>query len=178
MSPTPALRAAPGPDLLLGMTLEWRPEPRAVELIEALNFWTTKARAGLPRRADLTPREMLPFLPFVHLYQLADDGSTFTIRLMGTGVRPLFDRDLTGTSVERPAPGATDNTATLNRRMFAVFDALQTQPMPLLASVPRTVIEKLHGQPIATLFLPLSNDGVRVDMVLAVTDVPRPEHFN
>jgi hypothetical protein len=160
------------------MSLDWQPEPRAVELVKALAFWTGKAQGRLPGRSDLRPREMLAFLPFVHLYQLANDGCSFTVRLMGTGVRPLFDRDMTGTCVDRPPLEAADNAALLNRRMFAVFDALQSRPAPVLASVPRTVIAKLHGQPIATLFLPLSNDGLRVDMVMAVTDVPQPEKYN
>jgi hypothetical protein len=55
---------------------------------------------------------------------------------------------------------------------------MRSEPAPVLASVPRTVIDKLHGQPLATLFLPLSSDGLGVDMVLAVTDVPNATSVN
>ncbi len=154
------------------MTLDWQPEVPAYALAKALAYWNKLAEIGLPKRADLAPRDMLAFLPFIQLYQLDPAGSNFKVRLMGTGVRPLFERDLTGECIVRPAPDATDSTALLNRRMFAIFDAIQSRPVPVLASVPRTVIEKLHGQPLATLFMPLSSDGTSVDMILAVTDVP------
>lgn len=157
---------------ILGMALDWRPDPRAKPLAAALAYWNSLALAGLPKRSDLSPRAMLPFLTLVQIYQMAPDGGSFTIRLMGTGVRPIFDRDMTGETIERPWPDALDNSTLLSRRMFAVFDALRVEPAPVLASVPRTVIDKLHGQPLATLFLPLSSDGLSVDMVLAVTDVP------
>lgn len=157
---------------MLGMSLDWQPAPSTYALSQALAYWNKLAAIGLPKRANLAPREMLAFLPFVQLYQLDPAGSNFKIRLMGTGVRPLFERDLTGECIGRPAPEATDNVALLNRRMFAIFDAIQSRPAPVLASVPRTVIEKLHGQPLATLFMPLSSDGTIVDMILAVTDVP------
>lgn len=157
---------------ILGMSLDWQPDPSTYALAQALAYWTKLAGTRLPKRADLAPRDMLAFLPFVQLYQLDPAGINFKIRLMGTGVRPLFERDLTGECIVRPAPDATDSVALLNRRMFAIFDAIQSRPKPMLASVPRTVIEKLHGQPLATLFMPLSSDGTSVDMILAVTDVP------
>jgi hypothetical protein len=176
---TNAQHALKGPvTQLLGMALDWRPNPTSKPLAVALAYWSNLAQSGLPKRSDLSPREMLPFLTLVQIYQLAPDAATFTIRLMGTGVRPLFDRDMTGQTIERPAPDASDNAALLNRRMFAIFDAMRSEPEPVLASVPRTVIDKLHGQPLATLFLPLSSDGLGVDMVLAVTDVPNATSVN
>lgn len=157
---------------VLGMTLDWQPSPRAEALTDALAYRSKLAQSGLPKRSNLSPREMISFLTVVQNYQMAPDGGSFTVRLMGSGVRPLFDRDMTGERIDRPISDATDGASILNRRIFAIFDVMQSEPMPVLASVPRTVIEKLHGQPLATLFMPLSSDGQVVDMVMAVTDVP------
>jgi hypothetical protein len=163
---------------VLGMTLDWRPEPRSKPLADALAYWTKLAQSGLPKRTDLKPREMLAFLTLVQLFQLSTNGDSFTVRLMGTGVRPLFERDMTGERIERPGLDAFDNSAVLCRRMFAIFDLMKSEPAPVLASIPRTAIEKLHGQPLATLFMPLSSDGHVVDIVLAVTDLPNSSKLN
>lgn len=157
---------------VLGMTLDWRPSPRAKALADALAYWKKLAQTGLPKRSDLSPRDMLSFLSLVQVYQIAPDGGSVTIRLMGTGVRPLFERDMTGARIERFGPDAAEGADILRRRMMAIFDAIRVEPTPVLASVPRTAIEKLHGQPLSTLFMPLSSDGFCVDMILAVTDVP------
>jgi hypothetical protein len=79
---------------------------------------------------------------------------------------------MTGTIARRPIPGDLSAKNALNRRMFAVFDEVKVRRIPVLASAPRPAIDTQFGHETTTLFLPLAGDGVIVDMILAVTQIP------
>jgi hypothetical protein len=67
------------------------------------DYWRSKCRPErLPTRHDLHPRDMVQFLPFITLTDVARKHAhfTFRVRLAGTGLRRVLDQEITGCTLD------------------------------------------------------------------------------
>jgi len=67
------------------------------------DYWRSKCAPGqLPTRQDLHPRDMIQFLPFITLTDVAQNRAhiTFRVRLAGTGLRAVLHQEITGRTLD------------------------------------------------------------------------------
>lgn len=127
-------------------------------------YWSKK-KCGqkLPRRQDIDPLEMKPWLPGIVLVDVAEP-RRITYRLVGTAVCQHRGFDPTGHAVEDGLYGTTRSEILENYRIAIdersiVYDYDMTPSHSGLA------------REVGTLFLPLSSAGERVDQILIYQDI-------
>lgn len=124
-------------------------------------YWLEKCGGRrMPARADLDPLEIpRRLLPGICLVDVVPDERRYVYRLVGTGDVEVRGDDPTGKSVSEASFAPSAENA------LGCYDTVVSTKRPLLDPEPfvapngRYVTEE-------TLFLPLSNDGTNVDMVL------------
>ena len=131
----------------------------------ALYRYWSKKRCGrkLPRRCDIDPVEMKPWLPGIVLVDVKPSRQ-ITYRVVGTAVCQHRGFDPTGRPVEEGLYGNVREEVLENYRLAIdeqsiVFDYDSTPSRTGLA------------HEIGTLFLPLSSSGERVDQILIYQDI-------
>ena len=132
--------------------------PKAVALYQ---YWN--ARRGIramPSRTDIDPLEMRQWLPRLTLVDVSPDGKQFTYRLVGTQMVDLLGTNPTGRPVE---------TAWPEECVDAVVDGYRDVVESRGPVFCQQTCQWLDDQePTAwAMRLPLSSDGVEVDMILA-----------
>ncbi len=136
-------------------------------------YW--KAKAGnrrMPARADIDPAELVPYLPSIILVDVwpaakAPAGSQpyrhrYVYRLVGTREVEVRGNDPTGKSVATHAFGQDPGRALKN------YDAVVDRAEPLLDRSEELSPDRSFMD-LDAVFLPLSDDGVHVNMVLVYT---------
>jgi hypothetical protein len=133
------------------------------DLLEMYAYWQRKRGSrAMPARADIEPAEIKRLLPGMLLVDVrpSPDGTLdFVYRLVGTREVEMRGHDPTGKRVADAYYGKSSETVTACYRR--VVDTRQ----PFLDED----CFHLPGQewsPSATIYLPLSNDGVEVAMIL------------
>lgn len=144
------------------------PETCHRDTVTLYRYWRAKCRGGrLPARADIDPVELPPrLLPGITLVDVVPDARRFVYRLVGTGEVEVRGMDPTGRPVAECFFG------------FSVDDALSCYTKvvetraPFLDATPFTAT---NGQYVSeeTIFLPLSADGINVNMVLVFAHCSR-----
>ena len=117
--------------------------------------------SALPSRGDLDPVEIPPhLLPGILLIDVARDPLRFRYRLVGTRDVQRRGNDPTGLDVTEGHYGPSPH------RALETYGYLADQASPLYRS---DSVTDSHGiaRDEERLFLPLSTDGTRVDMILA-----------
>jgi hypothetical protein len=128
-------------------------------------YWQTKrGNRPMPRRADLDPTEIPPhLLPGITLVDVVPDTRRYVYRLVGTKEAEVRGYDPTGKSVVEAFFGENAEDATECYDRVVETGAAVLDPVPFL--------ERRRGYRGAeSLFLPLSNDGVAVNMILVFFD--------
>lgn len=128
-------------------------------------YWQGKrGNRAMPRRADLDPTEIPPrLLPGITLVDVVPDLRRYVYRLVGTKEVEVRGSDPTGKSVGEAFYG--ENAADATR----CYDRVVETQAPVLDPVP--FLERKRGYRGAeSLFLPLSNDDVAVNMILVFFD--------
>jgi hypothetical protein len=65
------------------------------------DYWLAQAQGkALPTRADINPAHVPRLLPFISLIDVSDRLELSRVRLAGTRLRDVFDREITGLSIE------------------------------------------------------------------------------
>lgn len=65
------------------------------------DYWLARSESGLmPRRADINPADIPRLLPFISLIDVGDRLEQSRVRLAGTRLRDVFDREITGLRIE------------------------------------------------------------------------------
>jgi hypothetical protein len=137
-------------------------------------YW--KAKAGdrrMPARADIDPVDLVPYLPSIMLVDVhapspeQPTSGNYVYRLVGTREVEMRGSDPTGKPVATHCYGGMRDLALQN------YDAVVRTQAPVLDRNEDDV--QLHDryEDLDCVFLPLSTDGERVDMVLVYT-VQRP----
>ena len=65
------------------------------------DYWLSRADQGvLPTRADINPADIPRLLPFISLIDVGDTIERSRVRLAGTRLRDVFDREITGLHID------------------------------------------------------------------------------
>ena len=135
-------------------------------------YWDSK-RSGrlMPSRADLDPLEIPRFLPDICLVDVVPDARKYVYRLIGTNEAAMRGRDPTGLAVGEGYFGTSKESVFLN------YDGVTASRAPLVDRDPSITSDDRFIQH-ESIFLPLSDDGERVNMILVFTVYgPKPRQF-
>lgn len=129
------------------------------DVLKVLAYWQGKCRGRrMPSRADIDPLELGPFLPHITLVDVVADARRFVYRLVGTAEVNLRGNDPTGKAVADGYFAATVQEA-LDR-----YQRICTTRAPFYEEDDFQVVDRYISE--ANLFLPLSEDGETVNMVM------------
>ncbi|WP_161957155.1 PAS domain-containing protein [Aestuariivirga litoralis] len=65
------------------------------------DYWLSRAAKGaLPGRSDINPADIPRLLPYISLIDVSDRLEASRIRLAGTRLRDVFDREITGLMID------------------------------------------------------------------------------
>ncbi|MCA3561518.1 MAG: PAS domain-containing protein [Aestuariivirga sp.] len=65
------------------------------------DYWLSRAGRGtLPTRADINPADIPRLLPYISLIDIGPSLETSRVRLAGTRLRDVFDREITGLRID------------------------------------------------------------------------------
>lgn len=131
------------------------PDIRAV-----VEYWRTKAGTRrMPRRTDIDPIEIKPFLPRITLVDVVPDDRRFVYRLVGTEEAASRGNDPTGRSVVE----AYFASSAAESLVYYEYVARWGEPCCFRGDY-RAPDGKLEKQDV--IFLPLSEDGETVSIIL------------
>jgi hypothetical protein len=123
-------------------------------------YWASRRRrARLPGRRDIEPMELKRHLPTVSLIDVGAEGPEFRIRLAGTGLYPVFGREITGLQLEQVYPSG--EVGYWREQLEGVVR--DGRPAAGQHSLAWRGVGRLS---VFWLRLPLAADGERVDMIL------------
>lgn len=127
-------------------------------------YWLAAGRPGaLPARSDIDPGQLSRALPWIILYDVVGDGGdvSFRFRLIGTGIVERYGRDATGKLFEDVYEPE------ILVRQLAFFRGVVNRGRSAYSYGMLPVPDRRHVN-YHRLVLPLADDGVNVDMLLAV----------
>ena len=131
------------------------------DLVRVLDYWERKrGERFAPRRGDVDPADLLEALPRMMLADVRAEPLDFHYRLSGTGIADVHGQEMTGKGPRDLAPPAL---AALIHDHYC--EAVRRRE-PLLHLVVLDTLERSRSY--ARLLLPLSEDGERVTMLMAV----------
>lgn len=129
------------------------------DVLVVLEYWQRKcAGRAMPSRSDIDPGELRHFLPHITLVDVVDDPRRFVYRLVGTAEVELRGYDPTGKAVT-DAFFATSAAEALKH-----YEAARGSRAPHYIADPFQAVDRFIGE--EDLFLPLSNDGDTVNMIM------------
>jgi hypothetical protein len=124
-----------------------------------LEYWQRKcAGRAMPSRADVDPNELRRFLPHITLVDVVADERRFVYRLVGTAEVELRGYDPTGRAVADAFFAASADEALKH------YEAARASGAPHYVADPYQAVDRFIGE--EDLFLPLSNDGASVNMIM------------
>jgi hypothetical protein len=135
-------------------------------------YWDEKRGSRpMPARADLRPADMREHLPWIVLIDVLHGGAEFRYRLIGTLITQYFKTDSTGQTV-------TEAWASQGE------EGVQGVLSILRSTIQNKVVMRCYGETgwntiglenFDSVYLPLSDDGETVNMILHAFVFNRPE---
>jgi hypothetical protein len=126
-------------------------------------YWDSKRNGRLmPRRADLDPLDIPKLLSDICLVDVVPDARKYVYRLIGTNEAAMRGRDPTGLAVGEGYFGTSKESVFLN------YDGVTRTRAPRLDRDPSMTADHRFIQH-ESIFLPLSDDGEHVNMILVYT---------
>ncbi|HVH81959.1 MAG TPA: PAS domain-containing protein [Stellaceae bacterium] len=130
-------------------------------LTAAFDYWLSRSTGlRLPRRRDIDPAEIPKLLPILMIVEVLS--GRYRYRLIGTENADAFGMNATGRYLDEVLPGPEYKTHVLALYDECVCSRQALYSECLFSSREHRAIER-H---IKVLFMPLSNNGVRVNQVL------------
>jgi hypothetical protein len=125
-------------------------------------YWNAK-RGGraMPERGELTPGEMKPYLPRLHIYDVIDGGCDFRIRLMGTRLSSGWRRDPTGALISEQEDKA------FARRIPRILQRVLSTRTPVRFTAEHAAADRFRHQRVECVWLPLGRQ--EIDSIIAQT---------
>lgn len=121
-------------------------------------LWQAKAVGGtLPSREDFDPRDLVSTLPTVMLVDVEHEPLDFTVRLIGTDITHMMDRDPTGMRVIELRGG---------QGLFQRFEAATRRCSPYMVQDIPTPFPTEQYPTYSVLVLPLANKEGQVNMLI------------
>ena len=137
---------------------------QAAQIRKALEFWLAKKDSRIaPSRDQFNLRETLAFAPHLQILDPLDDGEGYRQRLTGTAIVAQLKEDPTGRTYRASSPDPTV------QRMMAAIRWVLANRKPLRTVAHRTALPGQDFVRHETLFLPLSSDDSRIDMMAVVS---------
>jgi hypothetical protein len=127
------------------------------------DYWNGKRRARkMPRRADIDPLELGPYLSRLMIVDVVDDERRYVYRLVGTAEVTERGRDPTGRAVGEAFIGSS------LEKVLSNYDRVMLTRAPHIdtGSV-ITLQDKLDESHV--IFLPISEDDTKVSQILVYT---------
>lgn len=139
---------------------------RASAAVRAMyQYWQSRCRGDQPpRRADIDPLDFPRLLPHITIVDVVDDERRYVYRLVGTKEVEIRGRDPTGKSVLEGFFGPSLEDA------LHCYDIVVRTKRPHYDDEPYITPDKRYSDD-ESLFLPLSDDGERVNRVLVFATV-------
>jgi len=130
-----------------------------------LRYWHAKrGQRAMPARADISPRDIKPYLGWVCLLDALPGLADFRYRLVGSCVAEYFLGDGTGRTVSDAFAGH-DN---VGQAALWLFRQTCTGKKPIRVWSPGAIWEERFHPDNDALYLPLGADGENADMVMNV----------
>lgn len=140
--------------------LAFRAQLVVPEQQQIYDYWLGRAMGrAMPSRGDISPIDFPHLLPLISLIDVDHAADRFRIRLAGTGLREIYDREITGAYLDDLDWG--DMTEYWLSAYSRVVQA--RKPAQGMVRGPRKSKDHLVQ---FWLRLPLSNDGETVSMIL------------
>jgi len=137
-----------------------------------LTYWLAKRGDRFaPPRAEFEPRDIRALLPSIHLYDVADDGRSFSVRVVGTRIVAAIGADPTGQVL------TADAIAPMYARTFALLAATYHHRRPLRSSTDRTAAPNRNFLAAESVSLPLSDDNATINKVMMCTIFTTPREL-
>jgi hypothetical protein len=139
------------------------PDPVPRDLQPLFRYWDRKRGARrMPRRADIDPAELKPFLAALMIVDVVADDRRYVYRLIGTREVEARGRDPTGRPVGEAFIGSS------RERVLANYDRVQLTGRPHIdTGTVITTKDRLDDSHV--IFLPLSEDDQTVSQILVYT---------
>jgi len=124
------------------------------------DYWLAKSgERPMPARCDIAPADFPALLPSISLIDVDASEHRFRVRLAGTRLREIYDREITGSYLHDLGWGA------MTDYWLSAYDRVVTACKPAQGMVRGPRESKDHLVQF-WLRLPLSDDGERVNMIL------------
>ena len=140
--------------------LAFRAQLVVPEQKQLYDYWIGRANGrSMPARCDISPTDFPQLLPLISLIDVEPNPQRFRVRLAGTRLREIFDREITGAYLDDLDWGdMTDYWLSAYKRVVKA-----QKPAQGMVRAPRKAKEHLVQ---FWLRLPLSSDGQGVTMIL------------
>jgi len=133
-------------------------------LVALYRYWDGKRGArAMPARRDLDPSEIVRLLPHIYMVDVQSDPLRFRYRLIGTAIVNLLGRDYTGRMVD----AATYGEGQILDRLLRLFTAVVETRRPVAYKGDIWFVAGREWRQVEALLMPLSNDGLSVDIIFA-----------
>lgn len=134
----------------------------------AFAYWQSKLSGrSMPSRKDIEPTEIPELLANIVLVDVSHDPLDFRYRLIGTAIVERIAFDYTGkrfTDLDHQQPGS---------RVWDTAARLCSERAPLVSDIPYVGPDQwVRGY--RDLYLPLSDDGEQVNMIMGVVEFLDP----
>jgi hypothetical protein len=135
-------------------------------------YWDEKRGSrAMPARADLRPTDMREHLPWIVLIDVLHNGAEFRYRLIGTLITQYFKTDATSKTVEEA--WASQGEEGVQGVLSILRHVIQNKIA--MRCYGETGWNTIGLENFDGLYLPLSDDGETVNMILLVFVFNRPE---
>jgi hypothetical protein len=138
-----------------------RPAIGDAYLVGLYDYWRAKAgERAMPARADIDPVEMKPWLGNLVLVEFLGSLENYRVRLEGVNIEAMYRSSRTGRGIE--ALTSKEERDLLLRQYGAVLESRRAAYYEADFQASEGVFARQNK-----LLLPLSDDGERVNMILA-----------
>jgi hypothetical protein len=133
-------------------------------LVGLHRYWDGK-RGGrmMPARRDLDPSEIVKLLPYIYMVDVEHDPLRFRYRLIGTAICTFLGRDYTGRTVDEATYGKGEGLD----RLLQLFTTVAETRAPVAYKGNIWYVSGREWRQVEALLMPLSHDGVTVDIIFA-----------
>jgi hypothetical protein len=169
MSVLSARTSSPAPSLAAGAAAEDLGAITSPILKSLLDVWRAKSgERPMPRRAEISMRDIKGILPAIFMADVADGGESFVATLIGSALTNVTGHNATGQKITSVARNELD------RRFWTYLRRCTATAAPLAVITDRAIVESVRFARGENLILPLSDDGVTVNKIIGACDLLLP----